>query len=494
MKSLRSWCRAALLGAGLACCGAANAASLYLPVGDGHLRSDLKLLADAGVIRLSTLAWPMPRADVARALEEARITGDSGLATVLGRVRARVLGPEATSGLRLVGGHPARLREFETPGREDGNATLWATTGDVNWSATGVVTWVTDAADRHPVRFDGSEFTMHVGNWLFGINALDRWWGPGIEESLILSNNARPVPAIMIDRATSVPFESRWLHWIGPWRLTSFLGQMDGSRHDVRHPLYWGIRVEAQPRPWMQIGLQRVSMFCGEHRRCGPRTWWDMLVGKYAANNNVSQPDNPGDSLAGFDLRFTLPGRVPVSLYSQLIGEDVGQYIPFKYLGQFGLEASGATAAGASWRGFVEYSNSTCNFYRDNYGGSKPPLFGCAYDHNLYNVEGYRYLGRAVGATTDNDSRLWAVGFRFAPAHGGEWTTKILAGDLNRGSVQLNELTPVRTSYRAAEAGWSADLGRHGALGLRLGAERWQPEGSARRTSAYGFVDWQHPL
>jgi hypothetical protein len=478
----------------LGCVSVARASSLYVSVGDGQLRSDLKLLADAGIIRLSTMAWPMPRADVARALGDARITGDTGLAIVLGRVRAAVLGPAPTSGVRLVGGHPARLRDFDTPGREDANVTVWTTTGDANWSATGVVSWVNDPADRHPVRLDGSEFTMHVGNWLLSINALDRWWGPGTGNSLIVSNNARPVPGISIDRAESLPPRWRGLHWIGPWRLTSFLGQMDGSRHDVPRPLLWGVRLELDPQPWMQIGLERVSMFCGEHRPCGPHAWWSMLIGKYADNNNVSDAVNPGDSLAGFELRFTLPSRVPVSLYSQLTAEDVGKFIPFKYLGLFGLEAAGATHGGGAWRGFAEYSNSTCSFYRDSYNTARPPLFGCAYDHHLFNVEGYRYLGRAVGASTDNDSRLYTFGFRLAPSRGGEWTTKYLAGDLNRGSDPLNELTPLRTYYRAAEVGWGGKLGHYGTLGLRAGAERWQPQGSARHTNGYGFVDWQLPL
>ncbi|MCC7461985.1 MAG: hypothetical protein IT480_05915, partial [Gammaproteobacteria bacterium] len=49
------------------------AAGLYLAAGDGALRSDLLLLIDAGVLDLSVMAWPLPRADLARALDEARL-------------------------------------------------------------------------------------------------------------------------------------------------------------------------------------------------------------------------------------------------------------------------------------------------------------------------------------------------------------------------------------------------------------------------------------
>jgi hypothetical protein len=490
MTSLRSLAWLGLLIWGCA----AQAASLYLPVGDGRLRSDLTLLIDAGVLDLATTTWPLPRADVARALNAAHIVPGSPFEAVVERVRRVVTGPAPSRGVRLVAGHPGLLRDFATPGREDGNATLWATTGDTNWSATGVVTGVTDPADRHPLRLDGSEFTMHVGNWLLSTNLLDRWWGPGGQNSLILSNNARPVPAIMVDRAESVPFDSRWLHWIGPWRLTTFLGQMEGSRHDVPRPLFLGMRVEVRPRPWLELGVQRVNMFCGHGRVCGARTWWDMLVGKDNVGDNVTAQLQPGNALAGFDLRLTSPGRVPVTVYSQLIGEDVMNFIPFKYLGLFGLETGGVTKAGATWRGFVEYSDSTCSFYRDSYGASRPPLFGCAYNHSLYDVEGYRYLGRAVGAGTDNDSRLWATGLRYAPAQGGEWTAKFLNGALNRGSDPRNMLAPVVTQYRALEAGWRGSLGRAGDLGLQLGVQRSQPLAAGERTGAYGFLDWQRPL
>lgn len=487
--------RWAVILVALGLCGAdVRAASLYLQVGDGRLRSDLQLLIDAGVIDLTVMSWPLPRADVERALAAARPREDSVFGALLARVRERVGGADELSGVSMVGGHPGLLRDFETPGREDGNFSAWATTGEQNWSATLVVTGVTDAPDRHSLRLDGSELTLHVGNWLLSQNVLDRWWGPGMQNSLILSNNARPIPAITIDRAQSVPFDSRWLHWIGPWRLTTLLGRMEGSRHDVRHPLYWGARVEARPRPWLEVGLQRTSMFCGDGRACGPRAWWDMLAGKYAAQNNVSSERNPGDTLAGFDLRIAVPGRIPLALFTQLIAEDVSRFMPFKFLGQFGLEAAGITAAGGVWRAALEYSDSTCSFYRDNYGASRPPLFGCAYEHHLYNVEGYRYLGGAIGAGTDNDSRLWSGTLRYAPGARGEWTIKFLNGAINRGSDGHNTISAVPMQYRALQLGWKGGLGRFGTLGLQLGGQREQRRGEAEHSSAFGFLDWQYAL
>ena len=47
---------------------------------------------------------------------------------------------------------------------------------------------------------DGSYFAVRMGNWSASIGQQERWWGPGWDGSLILSTNARPIPAISIDR------------------------------------------------------------------------------------------------------------------------------------------------------------------------------------------------------------------------------------------------------------------------------------------------------
>ena len=55
--------------------------------------------------------------------------------------------------------------------------------------------------------------------------AMDRWWGPGWDGSLILSNNARPMPSLTIERNYSDA--SRWpvLRLFGPWRASIAFGQ-----------------------------------------------------------------------------------------------------------------------------------------------------------------------------------------------------------------------------------------------------------------------------
>ena len=503
MRAGQAHFRPAAIATGLAlmlallCAAPTRAAGLYLPAGDGGLRSDLALLIDSGVLDLDTTSWPLPRAELERALAAASVAEDSPLRYVLERVRRASAEPASGAlSMRFVAGHPGLLRDFETPGREDGTATLGAAFGGQRWSTTLVVGGVTDPADHHVLRFDGSEATLRAGNWLLGVNALDRWWGPGQQGSLILSSNARPVPALMLDRAESVPWGFRPLSWLGPWHFTLFVGRMEGARRDIPNPLLMGMRLAFRPRPWLQLGVQRTNMFCGQGRICDARTWWDMLIGHDNVGNNVSAAHQPGDALAGFDGRISWPGRVPVAFYTQWIGEDVSQFMPFKYLGLFGLEIGSVVSSGATWHAFTEYSDSTCSFYRTSSDPAKPQLFNCAYNNNLYDVEGYRYYGRALGESTDNDSRLLAIGARFAPAYGGEWRLKYLQGDLNRDQTTPdihNTVAILATKYRALEGGWRGHL-FGGEIGVLAGVQRQKAFNAAAHVNGYGYLDWQRAL
>jgi hypothetical protein len=493
--------RLAAVFASLALTAAAGPAlaGQYLSAGNGGLRSDLLLLIDAGVLDLSAMSWPLPRADLARALDAARLAEDSPFQDVLARLRRAAEVPASgTFGMRFVAGHPGLLRDFETPGREDASATLSAAFGGPRWSTTLVVGGVTDPADRHALRFDGSELTLRAGNWLIGANALDRWWGPGQQGSLILSSNARPIPALVLDRATALEPGWRLFRWIGPWRFTALAGRAEGDRDDFRHPYFMGMRFEMRPTPWIEFAAQRTALFCGDGRRCTANTVWKMLAGQDNRGINTTAEEEPGDGLAGFDLRVKLPGPLPAAFYTQWIGEDVHSYLPVKFLGMFGLEAGDVTATGARWRANLEYADTTCAFNTVMLGGPQTH-YDCAYGSTVYNRNGYRYYGRTYGYSTDNDARLWNAGFRYARGGAGEWRAKLVGGTLNRDDTdptrpnRANTVAPLATHYAAFEGGWCGRfLG--GDLGVQAGVQRLRTFGSDARANGYGFVDWQRTL
>ncbi len=70
--------------------------------------------------------------------------------------------------------------------------------------------------DDKRLRLDGSYGALLLGNWIVSAGYVDRWFGPGQEGSLILSDNARPVPSVSIERNHADAYENFLLSWIGP--------------------------------------------------------------------------------------------------------------------------------------------------------------------------------------------------------------------------------------------------------------------------------------
>ncbi len=209
----RHWIVLAALLAGV--CEPAFADAGWFESGDTQLRMDLQLLNDAEVIVLPMNQWPLPRAAVQYALANAKdhlaheFRGRGG-----SRARARARGPSHQGRLAfdtgISGGRArvvARLRYAGARGRRTRRRASATTTGDSPSAWTSPRSPIPRTATN--CALDGSHATVQWGNWLISANTLDRWWGPGHEGSLILSNNARPMPTLMVERAEARAVRTR---------------------------------------------------------------------------------------------------------------------------------------------------------------------------------------------------------------------------------------------------------------------------------------------
>ena len=362
------------------------------------------------------LSWPLAWAQVSRDLDQVDFARLSpGARASFERVRARAqreteahrLGVDARAS---AAAEPVQLRTFEDTPREEGEAELSVDWLGDRYAARLSAIVVADPDDEHEFRPDGSYLAASLGNWVLSLGYLDRWWGPGWQGSLILSNNARPLPAIALDRNLPDPFEVPVLRWLGPWRLSTFMGQFESDR-DFSNALLFGFRVEIRPHPTLQLAASRTAQWCGDGRPCGLDTFWDLLVGN---DNDQPLEEQPGNQLGGFDLRWSWPGgRVPFALYAQAIGEDEAGFLPSKYLGLFGLETWVDLGRG-SWRVHAEYADTACDFLRS------PPEFGCSYTSGIY-TDGYRYRGRVIGHAMDADGESVGGGILYMDHLGRRW-------------------------------------------------------------------------
>lgn len=466
--------------------------------GDVVLRNDLVLLNDAEIIRLPVNQWPIPRAMVAHAMSNAKshFAKNAAVMAAMARVQAR-LGPADTKtsrGLTLDGsltaGDPALLRDFDSLGRDNGELRGRATysTGErAEFSLN--LTAVANPEDGDEFRLDGSHATAQWGNWLVSANTLDRWWGPSHVSSLILSNNARPMPTVVAERATALPFGNKYFSWLGPWRMTFAMSQMEHAREDIDAPLFMAWRVSFMPFKDIEIGLSRTAQFCGEQQECSWEVFWNMLIGNDNVGIDATPENEPGNQMAGFDLRWNSPiGSWPYAIYAQYIGEDESSYVPAKYIAQAGLEAWKPLVDGGLVQVFAEYTTTTCSASTD-----RGPYYNCAYNQGQFNVEGYRYKGRVIGYTADRDAENYILGGTYTRPNGETWSATARTSRLNRddfGDVR-NTVASVPTSYDSLEIGWRGKLfGQH--IEIDVGVEAIEPAGADLDVQPFGFVRWTH--
>jgi hypothetical protein len=248
-------------------------------------------------------------------------------------------------------------------------------------------------------------------------------------------------------------------------------------------------RVELMPFKNIELGFSRTAQFCGEQLECDINTFGNMLAGNDNVGIDATPENEPGNQMAGFDIRWNSPiGNWPYAVYSQMIGEDESSYMPAKYLAQYGIETWRPVADGGLVQAFAEYASTTCSA-----NTSRGPYYGCAYNQGRFNAEGYRYHGRVIGYTSDRDAENWAIGGIYTTAGGELWTATARKSRLNRdnfGDV-TNTVASLPTSYQALEFGWKGRLfGEQ--LSVDLGVEAIEPAHSEQEISTFGYIGWHH--
>ncbi len=381
-------------------------ASPWISVGETRLKQQLQLLNDTGVTRLSLSTWPVMWADVADALNEvdekslnaAQLNAFRELRFELMHQTKSEMKRSLTLG---VSNSRTLFRDFDSDLYEKAQISHHFDWDGPNFSFKLQANLETDPGeDVVESQLYGSYIAGVAGSWVLGVGAIDQWWGPGQQSSLILSNNARPVPSVFIRTKHAQTFETPFLSWLGSWHFVTFVGQLE-SRRFISEAKLTGMRFTFKPFDALEIGLSRGMQWGGEGRSESLSTFFKSVTSQ---GENTSEQS--GNQLAGYDLRYTFLRRPAggVSLYSQLIGEDEAGYLPSKFLLQAGLESNIALASGDQLGVFLEHANTTAG----SIGGKQ---FDTAYEHSVYKT-GYRHRGRVLGASYDNDAQIYSLGVR----------------------------------------------------------------------------------
>jgi len=379
-------------------------------------------------------SWPISWSDIAHNLNNKK-PASPAVTAAMGRVRRQMRKAlynfDIHPSYRLsAADSPLRFRTFRSTPRETAEVEI-----GTDWVGEHFSTHLRGSIVRRPednrhLRIDGSYTTILLGNWMVAADAVDRWWGPGWEGSLIMSNNARPIPGFTIRRNHSDAFDLPVLRWLGPWQFTFSTGILETSRA-IPHALLTRMRLSFKPTPGLEISLSRAAQWGGRGRPRNLSTFLRMLGGRdNVGEAGITAANQPGNQLAGYDVRWASPlFDLPYAIYAQLIGEDESRRFPIQYMGLFGGEIWGGWGdSGASWRLHVEYADTAAHLL----GGTLRNR-NVAYEHSVYR-SGFRYFGRSLGHSIDGDGRSYSVGGVFVTAEGSTWEMLGRRIEVNRDS------------------------------------------------------------
>lgn len=382
---------------------AISEASPWIEPGNERTRHHIQSLSDGGLIRTPTTGWPLMwsniKADLDRLVTQELTAGQLWSYHYLKHELRKAMRPSHLSLSTQIGNEITAISDFSTDAQERYQASVaFDYTGDRVAYRT-KVSYAHNPEDGHTYRADGSYLNYLVGNWAVGIGLIDRWWGPGWESSLILSHNARPLPSLYLQRNLAVPFETPLLSWLGPWQLTTFMSMLESARA-VPDASVWGARVSFKPFKRLDIGLSRMAQWGGKGQSNDIDTFVDLILSKSDNDNSEgrNQAQEHANQLAGIDWRLGYGfSGVSGSIYGQFVSESDAAISPSNGVGMAGVELNSLLGE-IHMRLSLEAQNTTASFYDEEKRQGNE-----TYEHPLYQ-SGYRYYGRPIGASTDNDS------------------------------------------------------------------------------------------
>ncbi len=410
-------------------------AAPWVDTTDNYLRQSLQTLSQAGLISGPVNTYPLMWNNIAADLAQIDEQSIPELRFALAHVRSALHANRQNyiAGVKLkASSDPSLFQSFGESYFEQSSASVFKEYLGDNWAAKTQVNYRrTDSGNsEQSLTYDGSYLALIAGNWVLGIDQLPLWWGPGQQTSLLLSNNARPIPSIRLSRHSWQASDIGLFSWLGPWSFTTYLGQGEhqSTPGQIKH---FGARFSARPMPQLELGISRVSQWGGDTLQNSAGAFADMLL--------LRNSDDNADNLAALDLTFhTNIAGWPLSLYSELADDNSGGNLtkPLQLYGArsyFGSETAVHTLS-------LEWSDS---YIRCD---GRPQAGNCAYESELY-AQGYRRYGRVIGSGYGADAQVLSAGYRYQTFDGYSWAATLSRGRFSKDTANVHNWQ-LRLEYR----------------------------------------------
>ncbi|ALQ09102.1 hypothetical protein D172_014180 [Pseudoalteromonas sp. Bsw20308] len=421
---------------------------------DYGLRADIQQLADAGVILAPVTTYPLMWksfiSDVdSMPLEQLTPSLQDALLRVKHRYKSENSSSHSLQLSAFAATDPIVATSFgATNTQETELSAAYAYLGDnfaakvaVNYRKDGkkcladgktaddIVTDQQALTDCNDTSLDDSYLAYRLGNWIFRAGAVEQFWGPGVDNSLIMSGNAKPLPALSVTREKSTAFETPWLSWIGQWGFTAQMAKLESTRV-IPDALLWSSRLNIRPIQQLEIAVSWSAQWAGDGQPGSAGDFIDVVTGQTSCIDGSDSCDSQleskiGNQLAGIDIRWsdTLFNQ-PYAVYASTIGEDASsQFKPADRAYLFGVQTT-QRVYDQNLLINVEYIDTGVSCQAESI------VENCYYEHSDYK-SGYRYHGRTIGSTYDNDAQSVVLTLLGQLSNGDDWQVKLRSVDYN---------------------------------------------------------------
>ncbi len=426
-----------------------TSAEPWIDTSNIYLRTGIQKLADAGYIKSPVTTFPLMWIDIGRDLKNINymvLTAAEKQAYDYISHQFR-LAKKSQKRIELnAANKDKRFTSFGEDFRDKNNIKIQTSFMTDYFAASLSSSYTVDPRDEKETRFDGSYVAGFLGNWVFSLGKQDRWWGPGWDSNLSLTNNARPIPALSLSRRSAIPFGIPFTEIEIPWTVTSFMGMMDDNRV-IDDTLLWGFRLNFKPLDNLEVGITRLAQWGGKGRSKSFSTFFDVFLGKDncgagGLDCGKNLENEPGNQQAGYDLRYSLSILdTPVAIYGQYFAEDGDNSNSFGFLTepqiQIGLDTQ-LNLYSAPTTVFLEYTDT----FADCKDSDNINVGNCYYEHHIYKT-GMRYQQRTLGNLYDNDATSIVLGFISSINENTKLTTKFRHLQLNKDNSDKAPTNPI---------------------------------------------------
>lgn len=204
-----------------------------------------------------------------------------------------------------------------------------------------------------------------------------------------------------------------------------------------------GLRVTAQPLPYLELGASRAIQWGGEGRPESLSLLWDAVVGN-KDNGGTGEPD-PSNQVAGFDARFNLQPlvEVPMGIYAQYVGEDEAGGLPAKKMYLAGIDYSSSYKS-MPFQFYTEWADTRTN----------GKALGISYNHSTYK-DGFYQHGYPLAHAIGGDGQMISLGGDISFDRMNRINARVMFAKLNESNRDTNSAFPEKDELKALDLTWT---------------------------------------